>query len=302
MQMRWSRRLSDTGPLCRWCGGGPLTTSRHVFSPPPPHVCVCATPCTLCKTVCCCAFVRWMDAICVEGCVWKGAAGVRSTMPCGTMACGCTHTCKQTRELHDSWLCPQPAARQVGGYRVPKGWQMMLMLSSTARAIPEWVDTASQFDPDRWLTEDGQGVRKDPKGYLLFGDGVCLCVEWLNVGVALRNACCTFLWLMLHTSPALSLSCDVYKNCDVCAIAPANLCTCSLRCAGVSWACTGLLGAESAAFEPGQEGFVCHGGPGGGLDACGRPGQRPGTRLSTLRLQNPCQRRVIWASDTANSQ
>jgi cytochrome P450 len=65
---------------------------------------------------------------------------------------------------------------EVGGKRIPKGWRVQLMLQSSIASIKEFEETKGQFNPDRWLDSTGTQPRKDPKGYLPFGDGARVCI------------------------------------------------------------------------------------------------------------------------------
>lgn len=72
---------------------------------------------------------------------------------------------------------------EVGGKRIPQGWQVMLLIGRTTREIAQWQESADVFDPDRWFeaapASNGASAGapiKTPPGYLAFGDGARVCV------------------------------------------------------------------------------------------------------------------------------
>jgi cytochrome P450 len=64
---------------------------------------------------------------------------------------------------------------EVGGFRVPAGWQVVLQIGATASAVDGWTDDATVFNPDRWLAAGG-GLVADPKGFVPFGAGPHVCL------------------------------------------------------------------------------------------------------------------------------
>jgi cytochrome P450 len=63
------------------------------------------------------------------------------------------------------------AEREVAGVRVPAGTHILLL---TRYAGLRETDRATEFDPDRWLEEDG-GRAPDQKAFLTFGAGPRFC-------------------------------------------------------------------------------------------------------------------------------
>lgn len=70
---------------------------------------------------------------------------------------------------------------ELGGYRIPKGWRMNLDIWKVLLDDPRWVDQENEFapgrfNPDRWLTEEGQSGLD--KYWIPFGGGARKCMGY----------------------------------------------------------------------------------------------------------------------------
>ncbi|KAL3157165.1 hypothetical protein ABBQ38_001405 [Trebouxia sp. C0009 RCD-2024] len=70
---------------------------------------------------------------------------------------------------------------ELGGYRIPKGWRLNLDIWKVLLDDPRWVDQTDEyapcrFNPDRWLTEEGEcGL---DKSFIPFGGGARKCMGY----------------------------------------------------------------------------------------------------------------------------
>ncbi|EIE23940.1 cytochrome P450 [Coccomyxa subellipsoidea C-169] len=74
---------------------------------------------------------------------------------------------------------------EIQGCRVPKGWTVQLMVKKAGLAMPEFQGDADRFDPSRWL-EDGAPLKKEPKGFMPFGEGPRKCLGMLLAKMEMR--------------------------------------------------------------------------------------------------------------------
>lgn len=71
---------------------------------------------------------------------------------------------------------------EVGGYRVPEGWQVICAIGASSLYCDErWPDD-TRFNPDRFLTEAGM----ENGGYIPFGMGSHFCVGNILAVVTLK--------------------------------------------------------------------------------------------------------------------
>ena len=67
-----------------------------------------------------------------------------------------------------------------------QGWVIQLMLSQVVDNAREFSASAGQFDPWRWLEANGRGVRREPRGYIPWGDGPRKCLGMVLARAEMR--------------------------------------------------------------------------------------------------------------------
>ncbi|CAL8462567.1 g2100 [Coccomyxa elongata] len=75
---------------------------------------------------------------------------------------------------------------EVQGRRVPKGWTVQLMVKQAGLDMPEFAADADRFRPERWLEDSGAPVKKEPKGFMPFGEGPRKCLGMLLAKMEMR--------------------------------------------------------------------------------------------------------------------
>lgn len=84
------------------------------------------------------------------------------------------------------------APLEYGGYTIPAGWLVLLMLAFTHR-MPEYFDAPDTFDPARFLPPREEGKRT-PYAWAGFGGGAHACIGMGIAQVELKTA----LWYLLQ--------------------------------------------------------------------------------------------------------
>ncbi len=74
--------------------------------------------------------------------------------------------------------------------------------------MPEFAADADNFRPERWLEESGAPVKKEPKGFMPFGEGPRKCLGMLLAKMEMRVCSINSppLKLLPCESPLLSVS------------------------------------------------------------------------------------------------
>jgi cytochrome P450 len=66
-----------------------------------------------------------------------------------------------------------------------QGWTVQLMVKMASLNMPEFQGDAERFDPSRWL-ENGAPLKKEPKGFMPFGEGPRKCLGMLLAKMEMR--------------------------------------------------------------------------------------------------------------------
>lgn len=88
-----------------------------------------------------------------------------------------------------------------------QGWTVQLMVKKAGLAMPEFQGDADRFDPSRWL-EDGAPLKKEPKGFMPFGEGPRKCLGMLLAKMEMR------VWAPFPTNNALYWTTEVAQRCS----------------------------------------------------------------------------------------